>query len=340
MTHRILHRRALLKASGFAAAGLALSPFLGRFALAADDAPRKKILFFTKSAGFQHAPITRKATNPEELGLAERILSDLGAAHGFDITCSKDGSLFTRPDEVARYDAFAFYTTGDLREPSDKYTMKKDANGKATIKDKLIHPEQGMGQEGKDSFLAAIKDAGKGFIGFHSATDTCHSKKHVKGEMLRDVDESGKDAFDPYIQMIGGEFIIHGKQQNATLRAIDPKFPGASAFDGQKFVEEWYSLKNFSPDLHVILAQDCSGMEGAMYQRQLFPETWARMHGKGRVFYTSMGHRDDVWQKPEFANLVVNAMGWITGRIQADVTPNIKQATPAADPATSVKPEA
>jgi type 1 glutamine amidotransferase len=121
------------------------------------------------------------------------------------------------------------------------------------------------------------------------------------------VDASGKDAFDPYIEMLGGEFIIHGKQQNSTLKAIDPNFPGAKAFDNATFVEEWYSLKNFAPDLHVILAQDCTGMDGWMYQRPMYPETWARMHGKGRVFFTSMGHREDVWQKPEFTDLIVNA---------------------------------
>jgi type 1 glutamine amidotransferase len=137
--------------------------------------------------------------------------------------------------------------------------------------------------------------------------------------------------------MIGGEFIVHGKQQEATLKAIDPNFPGAKAFDNASFTEEWYSLKNFSPDLHVILAQDCTGMDGKMYERPMYPETWARMHGKGRVFYTSMGHREDGWKKPEFLDLVVNAMRWTTGQVDADVTPNLKQATPEAEPTAAAK---
>jgi type 1 glutamine amidotransferase len=161
----------------------------------------------------------------------------------------------------------------------------------------------------------------------------------VKGEvnLLRDIDAQGHDDFDPYIKMIGGEFVVHGKQQDATLKTIDPNFPGAKAFDNAKFTEEWYSLKNFSPDLHVILAQDCTGMEGKMYQRQTFPETWARMHGKGRVFYTSMGHREDVWKKQEFLDLVVNAMRWTTGQVKADITPNLKQATPNAEVTAAAK---
>jgi hypothetical protein len=131
--------------------------------------------------------------------------------------------------------------------------------------------------------------------------------------------------------MIGGEFVVHGKQQNATLKAIDPKWPGAAAFNDAKFQEEWYSLKNFSNDLHVILAQDCAGMTGAMYQRGPYPETWVRMDGQGRVFYTSMGHREDVWQRPDFQTLVIGALNWASRRIDADVTPNIEQATPEAN---------
>ena len=129
-----------------------------------------------------------------------------------------------------------------------------------------------MGDAGKEAFLAAIKD-GKGFIGFHCAADTFHSKGYAHGKpgvpvnFLRDINDKGEDDFDPYIQMLGGEFIIHGAQQKATLKTIDPKFPGAAALDDKKFDEEWYSLKNFQKDLHVIIAQECTGMTGPMYQR-------------------------------------------------------------------------
>jgi len=329
--NRDLNRRELLKAAGVVATGAALSPFL-KPALAADAAaasgPKKQVLFFTKSQGFQHSVITRPAEDPQKLAFAEQILTDLGAKHGFDVTCSKDGTMFS-PGNLEKFDVFAFYTTMDLTQPSDKYGTMKGPDGK-NVPDpsKFLHPEPGMPPGAKEAFLNAIKN-GKGFVGFHAASDTFHTGEKNLAE--RNVDASGKDAFDPYIEMLGGEFIIHGKQQNSTLKAIDPNFPGAKAFDNATFVEEWYSLKNFAPDLHVILAQDCTGMDGWMYQRPMYPETWARMHGKGRVFFTSMGHREDVWQKPEFTDLIVNALKWTGGLIEADVTPNIKQATPEAD---------
>ncbi len=169
-------------------------------------------------------------------------------------------------------------------------------------------------------------------MALHCGSDTFHSRGHQKGELIRDVNEKGEDNFDPYIQMLGGEFITHGDQQKSTLRCVDAKFPGAAGLRDATFPEEWYSLKNFAPDLHVILVQDPEGMHGNMYQRKPFPETWARMHGKGRVFFSSLGHREDVWKKPEFMDLLVGAMNWTTGRAEGDVTPNIKEVTPEADP--------
>jgi uncharacterized protein len=326
-----LNRRELLLKSGVLAAGVALSPLLTS-AVRGQDSSRKKVLFFTKSAGFQHSVITRKEDDPTKLAWAEQILSDFGDKNGFDVTVSKDGTIFTQ-ENLKSFDVFAFYTTGDLTTPSDKYGTKKDENGKSVPdKDKLIHTEAAMPPGAKEAFLDAIK-GGKGFVGFHCASDTFHSPAYKQhgGNLMRDVNAAGEDEFDPYIKMLGGEFVIHGAQQDSTLIAVDPKFPGAKAVDGARFKEEWYSLKNFSHDLHVILAQETKGMTGPMYQRGTYPETWARMHGKGRVFYTSMGHREEVWQKPEFLDLVLAALNWTSGKIDADVAANIEQVTPDAE---------
>ena len=64
------------------------------------------------------------------------------------------------------------------------------------------------------------------------------------------------------------------------------------------------------------------------YHRPNFPETWARMHGKGRVFYTSMGHREDVWENPMYQGLLLGALNWATGQVDADIKPNTSVVTP------------
>ena len=72
-------------------------------------------------------------------------------------------------------------------------------------------------------------------------------------------------------------------------------------------------------------------MTGNDYARPPFPSTWARMQGKGRVFYTSMGHREDVWTSAEFQSSLLGGINWATGRVEADVTPNLAKVAPKAN---------
>ncbi len=135
---------------------------------------------------------------------------------------------------------------------------------------------------------------------------------------------------DPYIEMLGGEFIKHGPQQvTATMKITDTKFPGLEKLGGEfEINDEWYSLKNFAEDMHVILVQETAGMKGSDYDRPNYPATWARKHGDGRVFYTSMGHRADVWTNPIFQEMLLGALSWATGNIDVELNPNIREAAP------------
>ena len=66
----------------------------------------------------------------------------------------------------------------------------------------------------------------------------------------------------------------------------------------------------------MILVQATQGMDGTDYQRPDYPATWARMHGKGRVFYTSMGHREDVWTSPIFQAVLLGGISWASGNVK------------------------
>ena len=270
------------------------------------DSQTKHILFFSKSSGYEHSVI--KTTN-DLPSFSETILIEISTKNNIEITFTKDGRMFT-PENIAKYDAFFFYTTGDLTE---------EGNDK--------NPP--MSAEGKAAFLNAIKK-GKGFIGTHSATDTFHSPGNKEHGEARYKDD-GENA-DPYIKMIGAEFIKHGSQQSSRMICVDKKFPGLSAVESEFApMEEWYSLKNFATNLHVLLIQDTAGMKGNMYERAPYPATWARMHGKGRVFYTSMGHREDVWTNPVFQKVLEGGINWAVRNIDASVKPNITKVTPRAN---------
>ena len=290
----------------------------------AGTAAPKKILFFTKCSNFEHSVVKRRAG---EQSWSEQILAKLGPEHGIEFTFSKDGSLFT-PAYLAQFDAFFFYTSGDLLAPG------KDGNPPMTA-------------AGKAALLDAVKN-GKGFIGTHSATDTFHTDETAETDTNRPRTWRYRnlgDQADPYTQMIGGELIIHGTQQIAKVRVVDPKFPGfAARGDSFEMMEEWYSMTNFAPDMHVLLVQETGTMRDpnangkdwppagwdTPYKRPPYPSTWARLHGKGRVFYTSIGHREDTWASPVFQEILFGGIAWAVGNIDADVTPNLAQVAPHA----------
>ena len=297
MSHGQFTRHDVLQLGGAALAAMVLPwPLLAQVP-SQPGGPEKNVLFFTKSAEYEHDVVRRDAGR---LSVAETTLMRLGQEHGIAVTASKDGTVFDR--DIERYDAFVFYTTGDLTTHGEDRQPPMSPGGKAAL-------------------LRAIK-AGKGFVGMHCASDTFHSA----GERYQPQDQR-----DPYIDMLGGEFISHGEQQPARLRVVDAGFPGMQkAGDGFMFYEEWYSLKNFAPDVHVILVLETAGMHGPEYQRPPYPATWARQYGAGRVFYTCLGHRADVWSHPLFQAILLGGMAWALGSVNADVSPNLLQVTPAA----------
>lgn len=313
-------RRSLMRAAG---AALAASPFLQ---LARGQTPAgagKRLLFYTRSQDFPHAAVTRQKGEP--LAWGERMLKEWAENAGYTIEISKDGTLFN-PDKIGAYDAFIFYTTGDLTLPPG--TRFKGGDDTPP-----------MNAEGKAALLKAIEN-GKGFAGMHCATDTFHSKTNDK--VVRS--EKG-DEVDPYIAMLGGEFLAHGSQQTAKIHFADPAFAGIAGLEDFEMNEEWYSLINLAPDLHVIAVQEtptmktnAAGKREWQYQRAAYPETWARAHGKGRVFYTSMGHRQDVWEGDIFQKLLMGGIAWAAGNVTANVAPNLKTACPDLEERAPVAP--
>ena len=296
-----MRRREFMLTTGAAALGLSMFPFGWT---AAAEGKKQKVLYFTRSAGYEHSAVRR---TDGQLSHSEKILIELGERAGFEVECTKDGRVFD--GDLDQYDAFAFYSCGDLCRPESKRNNPP------------------MSPEGKQKLLDAIA-AGKGYVGFHSAADSFHSK----GDRFAIQTE-----LDPYVAMVGGEFVKHGPQQVATMRITASDFPGVKGQDlGDSFElnEEWYALKNFAKDLRVILVQETEGMRGDCYQRPDFPATWARMHGKGRVYYTSLGHREDVWTNPMCQKIILGGFAWAMGNVDADLTPNLDQVTPKANQLT------
>src|SRR5438067_1387271 len=221
-------------------------------------AEKKSVLLFTKSSGWEHDVVKRV---DGKLSIVEQAVTSLGSKHGFDVTASKDGRVFDSAD-FHNYAAVLFFTTGDLT------TVGTDKNPPISSK-------------GKQALLDAIH-GGLGFVGVHAASDTFHTQPDPEGGSNRYIAHGEQS--DPYLRMLGGEFITHGSKprlQDANILVNDRKFPGLEGVSPHfTFNDEWYSLRDFRTDLHVILTIDTKGMSGKPYERPPYPMTWARMEVK------------------------------------------------------------
>jgi type 1 glutamine amidotransferase len=89
--------------------------------------------------------------------------------------------------------------------------------------------------------------------------------------------------------------------------------------------DEIYQIRNYSRDrVRVLMHLDASkldlGNKNVHRADRDFAVTWAKMYGKGRVYYTTLGHVEENWDKPEFQQMLIGAIQWATGMTNADIT--------------------
>ncbi|MDO4587741.1 MAG: ThuA domain-containing protein [Planctomycetia bacterium] len=296
-----MQRRDFIKGIGIST-GLCLS---GMTTWGWANEKKGKILYFDLSTEWEHPP-----TVDEEDGTskAAKIVQKLGKSIGYDVDVTKDGSIFER--DLSQYAAFVFYTCGDL--------------------DVKVENRTPVSQKGLTNLLTAIR-SGTGFLGIHSATDTWQ----CKGPLFENQPE---DERTEYIKMIGGDFITHGEMQEATQSFTEPiQLPYLSSLKTKnlRVFDEWYCMKNFNKDMHVLIVQETKDMKNqdhnACYNRPSFPSTWVRMEQKGRVAYTAVGHDNERWETDYVQNIVKDLMSFVTGNLDLDMTPNMDQVCPQAD---------
>jgi len=171
----------------------------------------------------------------------------------------------------------------------------------------------------KEGFIKWIED-GHAFMGMHSASDTFHG-------------------FPGYNAMLQGEFKTHGPQVPAALVAADTQHP-ANGGIGETWnlkQEEMYEMKDGSHDRAKLRALWYLRTHPVDTSKAGYnPVSWCRMHGKGRVFYTSLGHREDLWNddpalkgrmnpvetSKQFQAHILGGIKWALGLAEGSSEPN------------------
>jgi type 1 glutamine amidotransferase len=184
----------------------------------------------------------------------------------------------------------------------------------------LGHREIDLDAPGRADLLWFIHDQGKGFIAVHTGIGAFMS-------------------WPEFGDMVGGRYDEHPwNTADAPLIVVDPKFPGTDKFvSGETFKDEFYQLKDFNADqIHVVLRLDTTHLdmtEHRVHPGDSYAQAYAKMYGKGRVFYSGLGHAPATWDDPRIQAMYLGAIKWALGLVDADVTPN-----PNATPEASSKP--
>ena len=195
-----------------------------------------------------------------------------------------------------------------IRTDTELLTKKKlDRNAKnLDYFDALVFAsttgELDMDASQKADMLSFIHDDGKGFVGIHAALDTNYT-------------------WPEYGEMIGGYFDQHPWSTfEAPIINEDPSFPAVRHFP-HEFVkyDEIYQPKDWSRDkVNVLLSLDPSRLNYADNPRihrtdHDFAVAWSKMYGKGRVFYSTLGHTQESWQDPDIRTMYSEAIQWVLG---------------------------
>lgn len=141
--------------------------------------------------------------------------------------------------------------------------------------------------------------AGHAFLGAHSASDTYHDEP-------------------AFLDMLGGEFLSHGRIVATEVRVDDPTHPTVAHFAPRFQIEdELYRFTRFNRSrVTMLLTMDRNPADGVGEAGAAvdLPVAWYRTFGTGRVFYTSLGHRNEVWRDSRFRQHVLEAIRWALRR--------------------------
>jgi uncharacterized protein len=249
----------------------------------AANPPKKKLLVVTHTTGFRH----------DSIPTAEKVLAELGDKSGaYTVEYCRTG------DDVKK-----MLTPGWLNANGIDGVFFANTTGNLGIPD-----------------LNAFTDwvaAGHGFMGAHSAGDTYHPQ-----------DAGGNTA---YIDLVQAEFRTHGAQAEAECMVEDPEHPAVSQLSPMFLIKDeiYHYRVNNRARVHVLMALKKQPMDGVKNEagedRSGKPTdmliSWCKMHGKGKVFYTALGHRIEVWNSGPYQNHVLGGIKWALGLARGDAKP-------------------
>ncbi len=204
-------------------------------------------------------------------------------------------------------------TDSDIISYHPKMTTGQPASGGPSLTNVdaiffMGHREITLDSQQKADLLKFVHDDGKGFVAAHVGLTSLMS-------------------WPEFGEMLGGQFQDHPYGVVAgTVINEDPTFPATSHFPLTfNLTDEFYQVKNFSREKsRVLLRLDTSKLPpnpNLLRKDGDYPLAWAKMYGKGRVFYGSFAHDSKTWDKPDIYHMYFEAIRWALKLTDGDATP-------------------
>jgi len=214
-----------------------------------------RLLVLTATYGFRH----------DSIPTARQVLTQLGAQTGeFTVSATEDVAEITAVRLASTDILFFALTTGEL--------PFSDAQKQAIL-----------------DFV----NAGGGFMGAHSATDTLYD-------------------WADYGRLVGAYFKEHPWTQDATVTVEGGSHPATRDLGASfRLFDEYYAFRdNPRSRVQVLLSLNTAsvGTTGD------YPLAWAQSFGQGRSFYTALGHFQSTWTDPRFQAHLLGAIRWVGKR--------------------------
>jgi len=230
---------------------------------------QRTVLLFSKSTGFRHE---------ESIERGKTVIAEMASRNNWYLYSTEDGGVFN-PDQLKQFDVVIFNnSTGRLLTDDQKVTLANYVEGGGTL------------------------------VGIHGSGDNSH------GDFKWYVDN-----------LVGAEFSHHSldphlQETVVTLNAVPDSLIAAGLPETFIHTDEWYvfldnpRVRGFNvlyaidgesiiPNGNILWMTDKNFGMGKDH-----PVAWYKQTGKGRTFYTSMGHDATAWKQPAFVKMLENAI--------------------------------
>jgi type 1 glutamine amidotransferase len=113
-----------------------------------------------------------------------------------------------------------------------------------------------------------------------------------------------------YQYMVGGQFVKHpGGQIDYKVTISNTSDPVTAGINDFNLKTEQYYM-HYDPNIEILATTYFSGEHDAWIDGVEMPVVWKKNYGKGRVFYSALGHSEDIFDVPEIWNIMTRGIEW------------------------------